>query len=261
MRWLEPRRLEGAASEAPELARAIRELRGMDGGAAEVESLRARLEQSLPGAPTGAGPGGGASSGGLAVKGGLTLLALALAFVGWRGLSERTQVAAPRVEPAPQVAAPRPDVADSPLSALPPVEARDTEPSRPPQEPKHLRTRAPAASAAADPPRSPEDELALIGRAQAALDRRPDRTLALVAEHARDYPAGVFSQEREVLWMEAKLKLGHRAEVYPRAERFLARYPRSTHAPRVRALLQAHGVSIEQQDPAAAATHGHAQER
>jgi len=96
-------------------------------------------------------------------------------------------------------------------------------------------SRAPAAKRAAA---NPEAELVLLGRAQALLDRDPDGALDVLGEHARDYARGVFSEEREVLALEAESKLGHKALARARAERFIEQYPRSAHARRVRTLLE-----------------------
>jgi outer membrane protein assembly factor BamD (BamD/ComL family) len=85
---------------------------------------------------------------------------------------------------------------------------------------------------------NPEAELVLLGRAQALLDRNPDGALDVLGEHARDYARGVFSEEREVLALEAESKLGHKALARARAERFIEQFPRSAHARRVRTLLE-----------------------
>jgi hypothetical protein len=102
------------------------------------------------------------------------------------------------------------------------------------QPTRHARTKPRAPRAAAN---DPEAELALLGRAQTLLARDARGSLQLLAEHARDYPKGVFREEREVLALEAESKLGRKAEAMARAERFLATFPRSAHARRVRALL------------------------
>jgi hypothetical protein len=96
--------------------------------------------------------------------------------------------------------------------------------------------RAPIEKRAAAP--NPEAELVLLGRAQTLLDRDPDGALDVLGEHARDYGRGVFSEEREVLALEAESKLGHKALARARAERFIEQFPRSAHARRVRTLLE-----------------------
>jgi outer membrane protein assembly factor BamD (BamD/ComL family) len=82
-----------------------------------------------------------------------------------------------------------------------------------------------------------EGELALLQRAQSLLDAQPAQTLALTHEHRQQHPRGIFTEEREVLAIEAQLKLRQRAAAVQRARRFLERFPRSTHAARVRELV------------------------
>ncbi len=80
-------------------------------------------------------------------------------------------------------------------------------------------------------------ELTLLDRAQDALARSPAQCLRLTAEHARRFPDGVLTQEREVLAIEALLRLGHRAEASTRAARFRSRFPGSAQLPHIDALL------------------------
>jgi hypothetical protein len=88
---------------------------------------------------------------------------------------------------------------------------------------------------------SPEAELLLLRRAQEAVAGRPSESLALTAEHQRDYPNGIFVQEREVIAIDALLALRQTQRAEARARAFLEAYPRSAHAQRLRALL--HGTS------------------
>ncbi len=103
--------------------------------------------------------------------------------------------------------------------------------------------RAPEAPAAAhDPaaviPAATATELQLLGRAQRALARDAEETLALLEEHARAYPHGQYEQEREALAIDALRRLGHRAEMTRRATRFLRRFPASPHRDRIEAWLR-----------------------
>jgi hypothetical protein len=179
-------------------------------------------------------------------------LSLALGFAAWNQLSAPAQ----RVEPArtvqtavpaaeviaPHVVVARPDQAP----ALP---VRRSSGQRAKASGSAVGTRAGAtrrlatrerapevAPAAAEP--DPEGELALLQRAQAALDADPGTTLALAGEHLRAYPDGVFAQERELLAIEALLKLRRRAPAVERARAFVQRFPSSPHGRRVRALLE-----------------------
>lgn len=77
-------------------------------------------------------------------------------------------------------------------------------------------------------------ELRLISGAQAAL-RDGDTVTALkrLKSHAHDYPAGHFVQDREALWAMALCASGSRKGERLAAS-FLAAYPDSIHADRVR---------------------------
>jgi hypothetical protein len=83
----------------------------------------------------------------------------------------------------------------------------------------------------------PERELPLLTRAQAALPADPAGALALCEEHARTYPAGTFAQEREVIAIDALVRLGRRDEARSRAARFAATYPSSSDRPRIETLV------------------------
>jgi len=84
----------------------------------------------------------------------------------------------------------------------------------------------------------PAAELALLKSAQLMLEKRPKLTLALVGEHERMYAKGIFAQEREILAIEALLKIGARAEARERGERFLSSYPESAHVRRIHNLIK-----------------------
>jgi hypothetical protein len=117
---------------------------------------------------------------------------------------------APTSPPQPETAAP--DVA--PLQAAPRV----------------------SAAAASSGARSIQSELELIRSAQKNLHRGDaSAALALLAEHARRYPAGALSEEREASRVFALCKLGNAAGARAQAERFLRRSPSSPFAERVRA--------------------------
>jgi hypothetical protein len=95
----------------------------------------------------------------------------------------------------------------------------------------------PAASAPVDPAEGERVEVALLDRAQASLAGRPADALASCEEHARRFPKGTLVQEREVLAIDALLRLGRREEAEARAARFRLGFPRSGHLRRVEALL------------------------
>jgi hypothetical protein len=79
-----------------------------------------------------------------------------------------------------------------------------------------------------------ESELSLLKRAREA---DPTQALALTAEHARRFPTGALEQEREMIAIDALLRLGRRDVAEQRAKRFQAQYPGSAHARRLSALF------------------------
>jgi hypothetical protein len=81
------------------------------------------------------------------------------------------------------------------------------------------------------------DEPQLIERARKALSSEPRRALSLTQEHQRRFPVGALAVERDVIALEALARSGQAAEAKRRARAFEAKYPKSIHLPRVRALL------------------------
>lgn len=99
--------------------------------------------------------------------------------------------------------------------------------------------------AAAHPPAVPakarlrsgtlDAEVALLAEASAALHTNPARSLALVDQHAREFPSGVLGPEFEAERAQVLSALGRRAEACAASARFLAAHPNSPLAPQVRA--------------------------
>jgi hypothetical protein len=110
-------------------------------------------------------------------------------------------------------------------------------PSSVPVPSAHTKPTAPMASASAQEAADPNLEAPLLRSAQDALRTNPSETLAKTQEHARKYPRGLLVQEREVMAIEALLKLGRRDEAASRAQRFSRSFPGSTHQRRIDALL------------------------
>jgi len=82
------------------------------------------------------------------------------------------------------------------------------------------------------------EQVAAVDRARAALDGHDGaKARKLVDAYEAEYPGGAFTQEAEVVRIEALTRDGNRAEAERAGKRFLATYPKSPHAPRVRALL------------------------
>lgn len=94
---------------------------------------------------------------------------------------------------------------------------------------------APPGTAHATEP--PEPEVHLLERAQDALGSRPDDALRLCAEHERRFPHGAFTEEREVIAIDALTRLNRHDDANARGERFLRSHPDSADARRVRRLL------------------------
>lgn len=91
---------------------------------------------------------------------------------------------------------------------------------------------APASIPSARAP-SGESEASFLRRAQSSLNSNPTRALALADEHPSRFPAGVLAQEREVIAIDALVKLHRTAEARTRAAAFRTRYPSSAHLGRV----------------------------
>jgi hypothetical protein len=188
---------------------------------------------------------------GLATKPGVSFL---IWFVG--GLTLGTALAATAVFSAQS---PRPQANASNRPAASAWLARRTTPA--------LAPTALAAAAAAEPeldaenrvsqpapesvPRSPsrdkpreqpaaeaDSEFSLLRSAQQSLKADPLRALELCATHATQFPSGGMVQEREMIAIEALLRLGRRPQADARASAFLRLFPGSAHAARLATLLQ-----------------------
>lgn len=94
---------------------------------------------------------------------------------------------------------------------------------------KSERVTQPARESAQESDDEGASELQLIERAQLSLVRAPEQTLRILETHRARFPDGVFSEEREVLRMDALSALGRVEEARVIAKRFVARYPQSVH--------------------------------
>lgn len=82
-------------------------------------------------------------------------------------------------------------------------------------------------------------ELALVESIRAAALAQDDRAvLARVARHQHRFPAGIFAQEAAAAAIEARCRLGARAEALRAADEFLAHWPTSNLAARVASLCR-----------------------
>jgi hypothetical protein len=80
-------------------------------------------------------------------------------------------------------------------------------------------------------------ELTLLASAQDALASNPEVALSLAESHAARFPHAVMVQEREVIAIEALLRLGRVEAARARADRFYRAFPRSAHRARIESLL------------------------
>lgn len=214
----------------------------------ELAALRAKLRAALEAQPNGHSH---ADSRRRARSGSRRAASLAFTFAA--GAAAGVAVATglflgfQRTAPPPVASAPPPVVvprAPSVRQSRPaptPSEAPTVPSATPPAASRAEGSSAPSAHAAAEPSESAsepsQDELALVARAQEALARTPGAALSLAAEHERAFPHGVLTQEREVIAIDALLRLGRRTEAEARATRFHQRFPTSALGHRVDVLL------------------------
>jgi hypothetical protein len=94
-----------------------------------------------------------------------------------------------------------------------------------------------ASHAAAPPPPDPALEVSLLQDAHDALATAPETALARCAEQERLFPKSTVAQEREVIAIDALLRLHRDTEARGRAAAFSAHFPGSASQRRVDALL------------------------
>jgi len=143
----------------------------------------------------------------------------------------------------------------APLREQAAVAAPSAAPEPPPVVPERTPPRTTTADQASDStsaadagvPTTPadRDELALLARAQAALRTDAGTALRLATEHAQTFPGGALAQEREVIAIDALLRLGQKAEGTARAKAFHQRFPASAHGRRVDVLVNVRGDAGE----------------
>jgi hypothetical protein len=197
----------------------------------DLAGLQARLAAALPPgtlppapAPP-AGPAGGAAIGGKVAA----LIAAGAIAAAAAATLLRAPDEAPPPGPSATTLAPAPPSASPPPPASAPVEPPPVETS-PAPEPK------PSARVA---PRPAVPEATLLQQAHDELLRgSAARALAIAGEHQRAYPTGALAQEREVIAIEALVRLGRVDEARRRAKAFHAAYPGSSHAARIDRLVE-----------------------
>lgn len=204
----------------------------------QLHHLASRLAPWMggPGDPSSSGGGGGVGSG--AAGGGaaslpvakvIVALALSGAAVGGGVLALRpAQVPAQTVQSAPSQV--EPPIETTVVKV--PAASTTADPS------ESVAARAtPAPTATASTAEQGLSEIALLQQAQAELGGNPGRALALTQQHARRFPGGALSQEREAIAIQALAGLGRTAEARARAERFAAAFPGSAYVRRFEVLL------------------------
>jgi hypothetical protein len=166
------------------------------------------------------------------VAGGAVVVAGALAF-----LTPRTR------SPDSVAAGPAPVKSGAASVALEPAATPAPQASATP-EPKP----APAASAAratpaeAAPSAGVEDALAgeakLLNQAHAAMATEPQKALVIAGEHAKRYPRGQLAAERELILVQALVKLGRTREAEARGRALRKSTPSSIYGERLDTVLK-----------------------
>lgn len=177
------------------------------------------------------------------------------------GMAEPSAVAPRSGGPAPTIAsaapvAPLPDLtasetptptqSASPVEALAPSAPRSTSTDTEADTARVAPTPRAPSSVATSRPVVPEDasavsaptEIELLRDARLALKSSPARALALVESHARSYPNGKLTQERELIAITALVALGRRTAALSRASQFEQTFPQSPYRKQIGDLLQ-----------------------
>lgn len=232
--------LEAGKNELPKDAQMLA-LAAKIGVAGALGAAGAGAAGAGGGASAGAGAGAAkagagavaAVKGATAIKIGVAIAVVSAAGAGTVAVTSSQRSNAVESKPSGIVAAPSVTAASTStgtasesLPARPdPFASASAEPSAKP---------APIKSAAPNP----AEEVKLLERAQDALrSGRHADALSLCNEHAKSYPNGMLAQEREVIAVEALVKTGRTVEAKARAEKFKARFPGSSHARRIDALI------------------------
>jgi hypothetical protein len=121
----------------------------------------------------------------------------------------------------------------------PPVTAPTISPSAeaPVLSPADLPSAPPPSPSARVAPNAPPEATLLARAHEQLLHGDGEAALVTTSEHARAYPRGSLSQEREVIAIEALVALGRNDDAKERAAAFHRAYPGSSHAGRVDRLV------------------------
>lgn len=104
--------------------------------------------------------------------------------------------------------------------------------------PQSATAERPAKAARTAVPAKTESAVELLKTAQDRLRTDPGASLALLSEYERRFGSDALTQEREVLTIDAMLRLGQRDRARARATEFFARFPDSSHVRRINVMLQ-----------------------
>ena len=162
----------------------------------------------------------------LAVGGGGLLFVAAVALVAER---QAPGPVPPQPPPAPlEAPAPADPVPSAPVVALSSAEANAARPSAPRGTP-------------AERAKVSEDTLAgeakLLNQAHAVMATDPRKALAIGNEHAKRYPRGQLAAERELILVQALVKLGRAREAEARGRALRKSAPKSIYDQRLDAIL------------------------
>jgi hypothetical protein len=162
-----------------------------------------------------------------------------------RGASPESAASVVALEPSAPAPVPEMSVAVADLPSVP--EAPQPPPTTParstPNRPRVVQV-APSVPAVemgageAAEMKESESEASFLRRTRAALVEDPARALRMTDEHASRYPRGVLLQERDVIAIDALVRLGRRDEARARATAFNAKYPSSAHASHLAAIVE-----------------------
>jgi hypothetical protein len=119
----------------------------------------------------------------------------------------------------------------------PEIQERETSPPHVPSRPRRTHARSNSGATRAESESGQSSEIALIEAAEGMLSGAPRESLRLTAEHARLFPEGRFSQEREVIAIDALARLGNIDGARARAENFRRMHAGSAYARRVERIL------------------------
>ncbi len=242
----------GASDTVREVLEAAREV---DPSRDELARMTARLAAALPPGTLPAPPptslpvpgvvAGAAKVGASAAWAkGLAGVAIALALGGGTWIATRPHAAgtAPVASTEASVAPPEVPVVSSavaPPTASSSAEAADHAPAAGASAPSTASAPRPHVAPSASTPLEPaEPEAEILARAHTEiLHGSPERALDLVTLDARLHPRGALAQERELIAVEALMRLGRTSEARTRAAAFRQAYPGSSHLERLDAIV------------------------